>query len=125
MRIFKNRWFARFAKKEGISDEKLIKAVRRLEEGSIDANYGGGVFKQRVARPEEGKSGGYRTIILFRKGDRAVFLYGFAKNQLENVGRSDIRDFKKLAKIMFSLSDGQITKLLNDRELVEVPDEEE
>jgi len=73
MRIFKNKWFAKFAKKEGISDEKLIRAVGEIDGGNADADYGGGVIKQRIARTEEGKSGGYRTIILFRKGNRAFF----------------------------------------------------
>ncbi len=70
MRIFKNKWFAKFAKKEGISDEKLIQAVGEVDEGSVDADYGGGVIKQRIARPQEGKSGGYRTIFLYRKATR-------------------------------------------------------
>ena len=74
MRIFMNKWFSKFARKEGISDEKLIQAVREADDGSIDADYGGGVMKQRIARPQEGKSGGYRTIILFRKVKQR-FLY--------------------------------------------------
>jgi len=125
MRIFKNKWFAKFARKEGISDKKLIQVIAEVEEGSIDADYGGGVIKQRIARPDEGKSGGYRTIVLFRKDDKAFFLFGFAKSRLANVDRSDIQGFKKLAKIMLALKEEQITKLLNDRELVEVSDEEE
>jgi hypothetical protein len=55
VRIFKNKWFAKFASKEGISDEKLIHAVKEVEAGNIDADYGGGVIKQRIARPKEGK----------------------------------------------------------------------
>ena len=65
MRIFKNKWFAKFARKEEISDEKLIQAVKDADAGNIDADYGGGVIKQRISRPQEGKSGGYRTIILY------------------------------------------------------------
>ncbi len=65
MQIFKNRWFTKFAKDEDISDEKLCKAVKDAENGLIDADYGGGVIKQRIARPHEGKSGGYRSIIFY------------------------------------------------------------
>ena len=43
MRIFKNKWFAKFAKKEGISDEKLIQAIGEVDSESVDADYGGGV----------------------------------------------------------------------------------
>lgn len=120
MRIFKNKWFSKFAKKEGISDEKLIQAVRDVEIGNIDADYGGGVIKQRIARQKEGKSGGYRTIILFRKGDKAFFVYGFAKSVLDNLDKSEVRGFKKLAKIMLSVSDQQVENLLEAGEVEEI-----
>ena len=120
MRIFKNKWFSKFARKEGISDRKLIQAVRDIEAGNIDTNYGGGVIKQRIARPKEGKSGGYRTIILFKKGDLAFFVYGFAKNELGNIDRSDVGGFKKLAKIMCSLSTDELARLVKEAEIEEV-----
>ena len=65
MRIFKSKWFARFARKERITDVQLCEAIRNAEQGVIDADYGGSVIKQRIARPNEGKSGGYRSIVLF------------------------------------------------------------
>ena len=120
MRIFRNKWFSKFARKEGISDKKLIQAVRDIQAGNIDANYGGGVIKQRIARPKEGKSGGYRTIILFKKGDLAFFVYGFAKSELDNIDRSDVSGFKKLAKIMCSLSTDELASLVEEAEIEEV-----
>ena len=81
MRIFKNAWFSRFAAKERITDGCLRDAVRRAENGLIDADLGGNVIKQRVARQGQGKSGGYRTLILFWAGSRAFFTFGFAKNR--------------------------------------------
>ena len=33
-------------------------------------------YDRRDARPGQGKRGGYRTIIAYRRGRRAVFLYG-------------------------------------------------
>jgi hypothetical protein len=74
MRIFKNKWFGKFAKKEGIDSNSLIQAVKDAEAEKIDADLGSSVIKQRVARPNEGKSGGYRTIILYRKDDKAFFV---------------------------------------------------
>jgi hypothetical protein len=71
VRVFKSRRFAKFARKERISDASLCKAVKYAEQGLVDVDYGGGVIKQRIARPNEGKSGGYRSIILFRRGLRA------------------------------------------------------
>lgn len=85
MRIFKSKPFDKFARKEGITDASLHKAVEEAEAGRIDADYGGGVIKQRMARPNEGKSGGYRSIILFKKGDKAFFVYGFIKSERDNI----------------------------------------
>jgi len=120
MRIFKSKWFAKFARKEEISDEKLIQAVKDADAGNIDADYGGGVLKQRIARPKEGKSGGYRSIILYRQGEKAFFVYGFAKNVTENIDKADERGFKKLAKVMLSATDQQVEIMLERGEILEV-----
>lgn len=80
MRIFKNAWFERFARKQKLEDAALRDAIQRAEQGLIDADLGGGVIKQRVARPGQGKSGGYRTIILYRQSHRAFFIYQNARN---------------------------------------------
>ena len=125
MRIFKNKWFVRFARKERITDAKLAEAVRNAEKGLIDADYGGGVIKQRIARPGQGKSGGYRSIIIFRKGNMAFFVYGFAKNERDNIDESDERDFKDLAKVLLALSDEGLKKLTDNGELTEVEYEDE
>ena len=112
MRILKSKWFATFARKEGISDAKLCKAVKDAEAGNIDADYGGGVIKQQIARPNEGKSGGYRSVILYRRGNRAFFVYGFSKNERENIDDDEEQGFKDLAKVLFALSDDEIAKLV-------------
>jgi len=76
VRIFKNTWFNRFASKEGIVDDELREAVNQLEAGQTDADLGGGVYKIRIARPGEGKSGGYRVIVFFKSEERTFFVYG-------------------------------------------------
>src|SRR3546814_2072097 len=80
-----------FSRKERIDDSALRDAVQRAECGLVDADLGGGVIKQRVARPGKGKSGGYRTLILFRHGDRAIFAFGFAKSAQANISKADLR----------------------------------
>lgn len=112
MRIYKNKRFTRFAKKEGIRDAKLCEAIQDAEAGKIDANYGSGVIKQRIARPNEGKSGGYRSVILYHRGDKAFFVYGFPKSERENINEEEEREFKKLAKITFAFSDDALAKLV-------------
>ncbi len=114
MRIFKNKWFAKFAKKEGISNKTLVEAVENVEAGNIDANYGSGVLKLRIARPGEGKSGGYRTILLYLKGNRAFFVYGFSKKDQDNISRDEEKYFKKLAKLTLGLSEEDLSTLLNE-----------
>lgn len=114
MRVFKSKWFTKWASKAGITDAKLCEAVRNAEAGTIDADYGGGVIKQRIARVNEGKSGGYRSIILFRAKHRAFFVYGFRKSDQENIDESDESDFKKLAKVLLAASDKELDKLVND-----------
>ncbi len=104
MRIFKIKAFIRFANKENLADGTLKQAIAELEAGQFDADLGGGVYKQRIARQGEGKSGGYRVLISFRHEDRAFFLYGFPKSSKANITASEKSDLKKLAKYFFSLS---------------------
>lgn len=80
IRILMNRWFKRFAAKDRIGSQALIEASERASRSLIDTDLGGGVIRQRVARPGHGRSGGYRTLNLFRVGNRAVFAFGFAKS---------------------------------------------
>jgi len=120
MRIFKNAWFSRFARKQGIPDSILRDAVRRADEGQIDADYGGGVIKQRVARPGRGKSKGYRVLLLFRQGERAFFVYGFSKADRANIGGDEEEQFKKMAGPVLALTDAQIQRLLATGQFEEV-----
>lgn len=96
-RIFKTRWFARFARREGIADASLLDAITRAERGLIDADLGGGLIKQRVAREGKGRSGGYRTIVAYRAKRRAFFLYGFAKSDQANIGPRQLVSLRSLA----------------------------
>jgi len=120
VRIFKNAWFTRFADKEGITDGELRETVSQLEAGHADADLGGGVYKMRVARPGEGKAGGYRIIVFFRSEERTYFVYGFAKSDKGNIGQGELRGFKHRAKDAFSLTDGQIKDRIKKGTLTEV-----
>jgi hypothetical protein len=121
MRVFKTKWFKRFARKEGIDDESLSAAIEQAEEGLIDADLGDNLIKQRVARPGEGKRGGYRTIIAFRTADRAVFMYGFAKKARENIDDKELSDLKELGASYMGLNDDQLKAAVDDGALSEVP----
>ena len=121
MRIFKNPWFTRFASKEGIQDSELKDIVNNvLETGQADADLGGGVYKVRIARPGEGKAGGYRVIVFFKNGERTFFRYGFAKSTLDNINKGELKVMKRQAKKYFAQSDEQIKIQLMNGTLLEI-----
>jgi hypothetical protein len=123
MRIFKNKWFARFARKNGIDDEALKSAVSEIEAGNFDADLGGYVFKQRVARAGQGKRGGYRAILFFKQGERVFFVFGFAKSEMENISADELMDYKNLAKKYINAPDTKISEWLEESSLIEIAQE--
>jgi hypothetical protein len=120
VRVLKSKWFDRFARKECISNATLLKAIARAEAGLIDADIGGGVIKQRVARPGESSSGGYRVIVYFRRGNLAVFMYGFAKSDRGNIDRAEEREFREAAKVVLGLTGNQLDDLVAKGDFIEV-----
>ena len=125
MRIFKTKWFVRFARKQGIGDADLRAAVDRALSGLIDADLGGGVIKQRIARPSEGKSGGFRSIVLLRAGEKAFFVYGFSKSARGNVRQDELQGFRQLADAMLNYDDATLAKALESGALQEVRTDEQ
>ena len=105
MQTFKTKAFARFAGREGLEDAALCEAVRRAGEGLIDADLGGGVIKQRIARKGGGRSRGFRTIVLFRRGELAFFVHGFAKSDRENLRHKELLGLQSLADEYLALDD--------------------
>ena len=120
MRVFKTRDFARFARREKIADADLCGAVARAERGIVDANLGGGLIKQRIARRGQGRSGGYRTIIAYKRGDRCFFIYGFAKNERDNIENADLVRVNVTAASLMTLTDRQCDDAIEAQELQEV-----
>jgi len=120
VRVFKNTWFTRFARKEHISDEELREIVKQLEAGQPDVDYGGDVYKMRVSRQGEGKSGGYRVIVFFKSEDKTFFVYGFAKSDRDNIDRKERSDYKELAKKYLNLSDEMIDRAVKSGKFIEI-----
>jgi hypothetical protein len=120
VRVFKTKLFARFSRKNSIDNFDLWNAVNELAVGSIDANLGSGVFKQRIARSGSGKSGGFRTIILFRHNSAAFFVYGFAKKDAANIDASQLQQFRKLAHFLLAQNDEELREAVNQGNLIEV-----
>lgn len=108
MRVFKNKWFSKFARRHRIGDEALLEAVLLANQGLVDAELGGGVIKLRIGRRGEGKSGGFRNLLFFRKGHRGFFVYGFAKNERDNISGEELFALKNAADRILGLSDFEL-----------------
>ena len=120
MRIFKTKWFVRYARREQIKDRSLREAVLRAEQGLVDADLGGNVIKQRVARAGQGRSGGYRMLVAFRSKARAVFLYGFAKNERDNIDNDELATLREIAAAWLAADTDQIERAIAEGVLQEI-----
>ncbi|GHU26077.1 addiction module toxin RelE [Spirochaetia bacterium] len=120
MRVFKNRWFCRFAETESISDSELKAVIQQIDSGQSVSDLGGGVYKVRIARPGAGKSGGYRIIVFFKSGFRSFFVYGFAKSDRDNINQKQLQDFKTVAKTTFAYTDKQLDELVKTNWFCEI-----
>ena len=120
MRVYKTKEFSRYARRESIRDAVLYEAACRAALGSIDANPGGGLIKQWVARPGAGRRGGYRTLMAFRAGDLTIYLYGFAKSERDNIESDELAFWRKVAGGFLKLEPSALDALLKDQDIIEV-----
>lgn len=120
MQAFKTKAFAKWAEGEGLGDEALALAVAEMEQGLIDAHLGGLVVKKRVALPGRGKRGSTRTLVAFRQGGKAFFVFGFAKSERANVSDKELRALKLLAKELLNYPAASLVKATKAGELVEI-----
>lgn len=124
MQVYKSKWFSKWADKEDLSDQDLSAAVKEMVNGLIDADLGGHVMKKRVALQGQGKSGGTRTLLAFKVGDKAFFMYGFAKNQQDNISAKELKALKAMAKQVLGYTPAQLRVVLNAGEFIEVRHDE-
>jgi len=120
VRIFRNKPFTRFARRARITDAELREAVANIERGFIDADLGGGVIKQRIARKGGGRSGGFRALALLRAGERVFFVHGFAKSDRDNIREDELIALKRLATELLNYDDIALAKAIAAGVLMEV-----
>lgn len=120
MRLFKTKWFMRYARQERIDDHSLRDAIERAERGLVDADLGGGIIKQRIARTGQGRSGGFRLLIGYRSGNLAVFLYGFAKNERDNITADELATLREIGAAWIEANKDHLEKAIKDGVLTEV-----
>ena len=123
--IYKTKVFDRWANEQGLTDQSLCQAIREMIAGIIDADLGGGLYKKRVARTGKGKSGGFRTLVATNRGDLWIFVFGFAKNERDNINKKEKDALKKLANYYLSLSLQALLKAQQSIELIKVNCHEE
>ena len=124
MRVFKTKLFSRRAKDKGLDDNVLFNAAKELSQGAYEANLGGNIYKKRIALGNRGKSGGARTIVAFKIKDKAIFLYGFPKNERGNITQKEEVALKGLAEFFLGRSDNEIDSAVKTGDLIEVYDEQ-
>lgn len=125
MRIFKTRRFHKWAAGENLSDERLKKAINEMEDGLVDAELGGNVYKKRIGIQGRGKRGGVRTLLPLKIEDRAFFIYGFPKSERANINADELKALKIYARELLAYSDKALEKALKENIVIEVNNDDE
>ena len=117
--VYKNKEFHKWAKKEGLNDAQLLKALDEMERGLVEADLGGNIFKKRVSLGQ-GKRGGARTLLAYRKGDKAFFIYGFAKNARANIKDIELKSLKVYTKLLLGFGEKELRKAIKEKALIQI-----
>ena len=120
VKIYKVKSFQKWAKKQLIKDDLLLKAIYEIKSGLFDAKIGSFLYKKRIAFKGKGKRGSARTILAYKEGNKVIFLYGFAKNERDNITKKEQEALNEYAKMYMALSAAAIKKVVNLGELIEV-----
>ena len=119
-RILLTRRFAKFSQNSQLDHQLLVKAVADAGRGIVDANLKGCLIKIRIARKNAGKSSGFRMIVAYQKGERAVFRYGFGKNEKGNISKIEEKELEEYGALLLGLKEDSIDQLIAEGKLFEV-----
>jgi len=120
MKTLTTKWFKKWTKKSKLKNQNLLDTISNLQDGLSSSDLGSNLFKVRVKREHGGKSSGFRTIVIYKKDDRAIFLYGFGKNEKDNINKTELLYFKKLGNDLLDLSLEQIEELIEKKSLFDI-----
>ena len=112
--------FSKWLAKQKIPSDELAVALNELKNDNFEANLGGNIYKKRIRFEGKGKSGSGRTIICYKKDDRAIFVHGFAKNEKSNLSTKELVAFKAFSKILLSLTPEQINTAIKNGDFKEI-----
>ena len=119
-RVFKTRHFQRWMRKTELTDVALCKAVEEMAAGLLDADLGGGLVKKRVGLAGRGKRGGARTLVATNKGIRWFFVFGFEKNERDNIDEAELQALKDYAADLLKRTSKQLDNAISDGTLQEI-----
>ncbi len=125
MKKLKTKWFSKWAKKQKLSNERLLVAIENMQNNLSSANLGGGLYKVRVSLEHSGKSSACRTIVVYRENERAVMVYGFMKKEQDNLSANELKSFKTLSKDILALSDEALESAIEKNVFIEIGEENE
>ncbi len=114
----KTKWFHKWSEKNSISNKNLLKAIENISKNYGIVNLGGGLYKIRVARFGQGKRGSFRTIVVYKASDRAIFVYGFSKSEKDNLDREELKYFRKLAKDLLIIEKNEYLKMIKSGDFI-------
>ena len=120
MKKLMTKHFAKWASKQNIPAGHLSIVLSEMQEGNFEANLGGNIYKKRIRFQGQGKSGSGRTIICYKKDDRAILIHGFSKNEKSSLSKKELTAFKELAQILLNLSGDELNIAISNEVLQEV-----
>ncbi len=120
MKDLMTKHFSKWVAKQKISKDALVNTLKEFKSGNYDANLGGHIYKKRIGFRGKGKSGSGRTIICYQKGNVAVFLYGFAKNEKSNLTKKELIVFKEMSKVILGFSQEKVKVAIEKGDFIEV-----
>ena len=124
MKRLSTKWFKKWSKKVKLDNDDLLGAISDLEDRLSTTNLGSHLYKVRVKREHSGKSSGFRTMIVYQENEKAIFLYGFGKNEKENIDKSELHYFKKLGNDLLALNSDQLEASIRQKILFDLEEEE-
>ena len=124
MKKLSTKWVKKWSKKANLNNQNMLDAIKNLEAGLSAADLGNHLYKVRIKRAHSGKSSGFRTIIVYTEKDRAIFLYGFSKNEKANINNAELRYFKKLGNDLLALTFDQLKQSIEHKILFDLEVEE-
>jgi len=118
----KTKWFHKWAEKQTVTDQLLLDTIENVHNNLGSTNLGSGLFKVRTPKEGKGKSGGYRTFLVYKESEIALFVYGFAKNEKDNLAKNEVKYFRKLSKDLLAINMSEYRRLVSLGSFIKIED---